>query len=142
MNEGEKIAIIDLDTGGRRIVARGENPAWSPDGQWLAFIHFPSGRPARISLRVVRTDGTGERTVFVQDPAGMRWPHYPSPGGWPREPLWSPDGRRIVFTKHFQSGHTLWIINADGTGLRRLANRIEPAEFLGPGQATRRSDTE
>ena len=129
MTEGEwNIAIVNLDTGTRRIITHGEDPAWSPDGQWLAFIRFPKGRLSPVSLRVIRTDGTGERTVFVQNPADMRGPQYPSPGGWPRDPLWSPDGRRIVFTKHFQTGNTLWIVNADGTGLRRLANRIEPAE--------------
>lgn len=123
----DHVAIIDLVTGRRRVLVRGSGPAWSPDGQWLAFTHHPADRAAGVSLRVVRADGTGERTVFTQDPEDMRvGPRYPSPGGWPRNPLWSPEGRRIVFTKHFQTGSTLWIVNADGTGLRPLSGRIEP----------------
>jgi Tol biopolymer transport system component len=129
MTEGEwNIAVIDLETGARRVVTQGEHPAWSPDGQWLAFTRFAKNPEGRVTLRVIRTDGTREHTVFRQDRKDMRsGPQYPSPGGWPRHPLWSPDGRQVVFTKHFQSGNTLWIVNADGTGLRRLSERIEPA---------------
>lgn len=125
--EGDHIAVIDLRTGRRHRVVRGSSPSWSPDGQWLVFTRHPGSDGGRVTLRVIRTDGTGERVVFEQDPDDMRrGPQYPSPGGWPRDPLWSPDGRRIVFTKHFQSGNTLWIVNADGTGLRLLSERIEP----------------
>jgi TolB protein len=126
--DGDRIAVIDLRTGRRQVLTDGTSPAWSPDGQWLAFTRHPRSDGGRVTLHVIRADGTGERTVFVQDPDDMRGPQYPSPGGWPRDPLWSPDGRRIVFTKHFQSGNTLWIINADGTGLRPLSDRIEAAE--------------
>jgi Tol biopolymer transport system component len=127
---GDRIVVINLQTGRRHVVARGTSPAWSPDGQWLAFTrHREAGdEHARVSLHVIRADGTGERRVFVQRREDMRrGPQYPSPGGWPRDPMWSPDGRRIVFTKHFHTGNTLWIVNADGTGLRRLSERIEPA---------------
>ncbi|WP_420129885.1 hypothetical protein [Longimicrobium sp.] len=126
--DGDRIAVIDLRTGRRRLLTRGTNPAWSPDGQWLVFTRHPGKPGARVTLHVIRTDGTGERVVFTQQRRDMRrGPKYPAPGGWPRDPVWSPDGRRIVFTKYFQTGGTLWIINADGTGLRRLSERIEPA---------------
>lgn len=124
---GDRIAVIDLRTGRRHRVTRGTSPAWSPDGQWFAFTRHPGRHGGRVTLHVIRADGTGERLVFTQQRDEMRGPKYPSPGGWPRDPMWSPDGRRIVFTKHFQSGNTLWIINADGTGLRQLSGRIEPA---------------
>jgi Tol biopolymer transport system component len=124
--DGDRIVILDVRTGRRRLIAEGSSPAWSPDGQWLAFTRHRGRDGGRVTLHVIRVDGTGERTVFRQDRQDMRrGPQHPSPGGWPRDPLWSPDGRRIVFTKHFQSGNTLWIVNADGTGLRLLSERIE-----------------
>src|SRR5215211_2922913 len=35
-------------------------------------------------------------------------------------PSWSPDGRQLVFQSQRQGNTTLYIINADGTGERRL----------------------
>lgn len=37
-------------------------------------------------------------------------------------PAWSPDGRQIVYTRTEQGEGGLWIMNADGTGKRRLTS--------------------
>ncbi|MBC7223475.1 MAG: PD40 domain-containing protein [Anaerolineae bacterium] len=71
-------------------------PAWSPDGQWLAFprgveapalTSIPSPEalswPQAATLCVVRADGTGERCL-----ADL--------GGWVLGLAWSPDGSRIA----------------------------------------------
>jgi hypothetical protein len=55
------------------------NPRFSPDGQWIAFVE-----PNRYSLRVIRPDGTGLRTLtgsYLVIPTGHDW---------------SPDGTWIV----------------------------------------------
>jgi TolB protein len=36
------------------------------------------------------------------------------------DPVWSPDGSRIVFTLNELAVLKLYVINADGTGIRRL----------------------
>jgi hypothetical protein len=80
--------------------------AWSPDGRQIAYAC-----PSRIS--VIRPDGS-ERI-------DLTW----APGGY-SSPSWSPDGRRLVFAVRRGSGwlgtSALFIVNADGTGLRRLAS--------------------
>lgn len=37
-------------------------------------------------------------------------------------PAWSPDGRKMVFESNLEGKYTLFVINADGTGLRRLTS--------------------
>lgn len=72
-------------------------PAWSPDGQWLAFSsdrntdwrgHETDGgweHTQMLSIYVLRADGSGLRTIASR-------PEYCL-----GSPKWSPDGRRVVF---------------------------------------------
>jgi TolB protein len=76
-------------------------PAWSPDGQSIAFV---SKRDGRSHVYVMRSDGTKTRrlTDGGEDDA---------------HPAWSPDGRRIAFAR----GGEVWIVPAAGGAPHRLA---------------------
>jgi Tol biopolymer transport system component len=51
------------------------------------------------------------------------------------DPDWSPDGKQIAFVDHSSSGGDLWVMNADGSGLRRLTDsRPPPAPNYGARQ--------
>lgn len=44
-----------------------------------------------------------------------------------RGPAWSPDGTRIAFGRASNDGgFTLWLMNADGTGMRSLGSGLDP----------------
>lgn len=43
-------------------------------------------------------------------------------GGPEGNPSWSPDGKRLAFTKDGGCGSQVWIVNADGSGLHRLTD--------------------
>jgi Tol biopolymer transport system component len=79
--------------------------AWSPDGRKLAF--GKSGSSLQWgTLMVMNADGSGLARV-VGRPA--------------RSIAWSPDGRRIAFTTtRWAQAPDIWIVNADGSNLRRL----------------------
>ncbi|MCQ8770574.1 PD40 domain-containing protein [Streptomyces telluris] len=117
-------------------------PSFSPDGAWIVFQESresgtekkekekekESAEPAEPadgggalgSLWKVRRDGSG-RTRLLDGPAT---------GTDNRQPNWSPKGDRLVFQRRERGSHdwALYVMNADGSGLRRLTG--------GPGEHT------
>ena len=90
-------------------------PAWSPDGRRITFV---SRRDGNSEVYVMNADGSAKRNL-TRDRANDDYP------------TWSPDGRRIAFLRATRSnrglrgvirfyGYDLNVVNADGSGLRRL----------------------
>ena len=62
-------------------------------------------------LYVLNTNGTGLRRITRSD--------------FDHDPVWSPDGSRIVFERiGGRRGATLMIVGSDGSGLRVLPNHV------------------
>jgi TolB protein len=81
-------------------------PDVSPDGKLVVL----AAAGPREDLYLVGADGSG----FVQltdDEARDRGPRF------------SPDGERIAFYSNRGGRYSLWLINRDGSGLRRLSER-------------------
>jgi Tol biopolymer transport system component len=85
-------------------------PAWSPDGQWIAFSM--QGDIWKVPA------GGGEAIALTQGPAY----HF--------EPDWSPDGRSLALTMDVGGNLEIGVVPADGGAVRRLAS--DPAVDLGP----------
>ena len=93
-------ALLGIHVGAHRVLPIGYAPAWSPDGQRIAFV-------TRGDLWVADADGkhTGKLVSDADQPA------------------WSPNGRRLAFER----GGAVWTIRADGLDERRLAVGAHPA---------------
>ena len=81
-----------------------EWPAWSPDGEWIAFS---STREDNQEIHICRPDGKDLKRL-TSDPA------------IDAHPCWSPDSKRIVFATSRWGGTELAVMNSDGSGLARL----------------------
>ena len=95
---------------------------WSPQGNEIVFsARVPDGS-YRSSIWAVHSDGTGLRKIVVPGCGGLR--SDPSSIGC-QKPVWSPDGRKIMFERHFllpNDHFELYTVNADGSGLFQVTN--------------------
>lgn len=91
-------------TGRTPLVRNGSEPAFSPDGRSIAFVHSVEGQEG---LLVMQADGRVVRRLTYS-------------GGNDRSPSWSPDGSRIVFVRQ-PPGEVgaLFTVRSDGTQLTR-----------------------
>ena len=94
--------------------SRGE-PAWSPDGEWIAFTSSRgTAGPGRGSIWIMRWDGSEQRELTV------------NPGnGFDLSPSWSPDGQRIAFQRGGISIVT--VATGEVTNLGLVGTSIQPA---------------
>jgi len=84
-------------------------PAISPDGTKIAFMSSQGGQTGYYDVWVVNRDGTNMRNLTPNTPRS-------SEGA----PTWSPNGQSIAFTSDRTGTNHVFIMNADGTGVRRI----------------------
>ncbi|HEV2845692.1 MAG TPA: peptidoglycan DD-metalloendopeptidase family protein [Thermoanaerobaculia bacterium] len=109
-----EVRLIDLDGKVARTIARAASPAFSPDGGRLAYAKppkewQPGEYPGGFDLHVLdlATGDDSELTAGYDD----------------AEPVWTPDGRHILFLSGGRTGLTsFWRIDARGGEPRQVTN--------------------
>ena len=79
------------------------NPAWSPDGEWIAYEHLDS---PEVGIWLVRPDGSDAHALAL------------APDG-PAFPAWSPSSDRIAYLRinsvtEIRTSLQLWTVPAEG----------------------------
>ncbi len=123
--ESDSIFVVETDTGKKRKLTSlpvqyfGDRfPAFSPNGQTLAFIRFRNFGVSDIHLLPVTGGGLpGEPTRLTFDDKDIRGLD------------WTADGRSIVFSSSRGGSLTLWRIPISGGAPERLAVSGETALF-------------
>jgi Tol biopolymer transport system component len=115
-----------LTTDGEPRPAAGRGIAWSPDGQWIAYItHSPEWDT------LVLTDMAGENFQF---PVGFS---HANAGSTIRSVGWSPDSAQLVFSAYDRRNiqTDLWTVDVDGSNLTQITDtprRLESSPDYSP----------
>jgi TolB protein len=89
------------------------SPVWSPDNQIIAYGTWrPSGAYGTYQDIILSFITTGERKM----------PADGSPQKQNYLPAWSPDGSKLAFTSNRDGNPEIYVMNRDGSGLRRMTN--------------------
>lgn len=110
---------FDIETGASQLLLTSPRPfdslSWSPDGTQIVGGSSTGGQDLSVDAAY------DDLYVFGADGSGLR--ALPQPGE-ECNPVWSPDGTKIVYNAFTGSGSDteldLWMMNADGTDATRL----------------------
>jgi Tol biopolymer transport system component len=105
------IADFDPDRSPSESPLTEHRPEWSPDGTQIAFERWPvyDRDPGTPDIYTVGLHG-GEPVPLVTSSA------------WDTGAAWSPDGTRIAFSSERDGDEEIHVVNADGSGERRLTD--------------------
>ena len=103
--DGNAEVYLMTTDGGRPVRITAEEPDdrmgdWSPDGVWLAFA---------------RGGSSDERGLWLRNPDGVNLVHLTTENDF--DPVWSPDGKEIVFVRDLEGNLDLFLASRlkDGT---------------------------
>ena len=105
--DGSDVTQLTNQTGDRHGVFG--SPAWSPDGQRIAFSS---------------ADENGNYDIYVMNDDGSDLTRITDHSAGDYDPSWSPDGRLIAFSSGRDGGYSeIYVMNPDGSGVTRITYR-------------------
>jgi Tol biopolymer transport system component len=104
-------------------------PAFSPDGNHIAYSDYPGGNPGSmplvgIEVYVMNADGTNKVQLTTTTVNGTTATNTVI--RWSNRPAYSPDGTKIVYASTQSGNSEIWDMNADGTSQRQLTFNTDP----------------
>jgi Tol biopolymer transport system component len=139
-----------------RALAVGRDPAWSPDGSYLAYaatvdavsqvfvVPVSNGEPVQVTSEAIYAgqptwSPDGRELAYVAERDG-NWDIWlvSADGEDPYRltddpamdwsPAWSPDGSRLAFVSDRGGNHQIYLVRRDGSGVRALTDQPRGTE--------------
>ena len=82
------------------------DPAWSPDGQKIAFLSYVNGN---YEIYVMNADGSNVLRLTENNASDD-------------SPAWSPDSKMIAFVSGRDGDSEIYVMDADGGHVKRLTS--------------------
>lgn len=105
-----RLVVADSDGYGEQTLLASNqpimSPAWSPDGESLAYVSFEQGR----ALVYAQSLASRQRILLASFP------------GSNSAPTWSPDGKQLAIVLTRDGNSQVYLVRADGTDLRRISS--------------------
>ena len=87
------------------------NPAWSPDGDHMAFAWTQGYAP-------------GSYNIFLMDVASQQYVQLTKDAGKNENPTWAPDGAHLAFSSNRGGGtDQIWTMLANGSQVQQLTTQ-------------------
>jgi TolB protein len=103
----DTVWVANIDGTDAKKIANGASPALSPDATRLAFdTQQAIGQPAHRKIGIADL-ASGSVAIFNDVPSDNCL-----------QPVWSPDGARLLFYLYINNQMRIGVVNADGTGFR------------------------
>jgi TolB protein len=105
-----RLVVADSDGYGEQTLLASNqpimSPAWSPDGESLAYVSFEQGR----AMVYAQSLTTRQRVLLASFP------------GSNSAPTWSPDGKELAIVLTQDGNSQVYLVRADGSKLRRISS--------------------
>ena len=116
--DGSGVYVINADGTGQKRLSPSPGfdttPSWSPNATKIVYVHLlqpprPNQPPPMTDIRVMNADGTDDHAILASKLFSV-------------EPRWSVNNNIMFMSLMNGGGFEIYVMNVDGTALRRLTN--------------------